>query len=175
MAGYHSQRNPFDIDSKEREEWYLGWKAADEDPEAPDVDPDLGAEPVAAEPEPDVETPPQDDEPARDQFEAGQEAALRGDGPDDNPNDGGTDAHSRWVEGYNAARSEIEQLIEEGAAAARKGDPKKSCPWKKKSDGERFWLEGWEKGMAAIEQSEDVAAEGVSPDVDGDDQGDAED
>ena len=165
MQGQHSQRNPYDMDTPAREEWYLGWKRADDDDVALDVEPwppeddgksDGEAENVDAEaPEADTETAPADakaeipDMPPR---EAGQQARVKGDGPDDNPYDGGTDEHAAWAEGYTSADAEIQTLIDDGKKAGLDGAPKKDCPWKKGTDGERFWLQGYEQGKAERDQ-----------------------
>lgn len=165
MQGQHSQRNPYDMDTSAREEWCLGWKRADDDDVAPDVEPwppeddgksDGEAENVDAEaPEADTETAPADTEaeiPDMPPREAGQQARVKGDGPDDNPYDGGTDEHAAWAEGYTSADAEIQTLIDAGKKAGLDGAPKKDCPWKKGTDGERFWLQGYEQGKAERDQ-----------------------
>jgi ribosome modulation factor len=77
----------------------------------------------------------------------GQQAMVKGHGPDDNPFDGGTDGHASWAVGYEDAAEEIEGLVETGRKAGAANEPKKSCPWKKGTDGERFWLKGWSEGI----------------------------
>jgi|GEM_PF-5387461 len=81
-------------------------------------------------------------------MQHGQQARLKGDGPDDNPFDGGTDGHTEWAGGYEAADAEIQTLIEDGRKAGAAGEDKKKCPWKKGTDGERFWMQGWNAGQA---------------------------
>lgn len=163
MAGYHSQRNPFDIDTVGREEWYLGWCDADVQDDAPEVDESLGVEDaetvdeatapveIDAAPSDGVGTP---------EFVEGQQARLKGLSIDANTHDPKTDGHSYWKDGYIAANVEVNKIIDEGREAGVAGRAKTSCDYKKKTDGERFWLEGWEDGNAE-RIAEDVAAEGI--------------
>lgn len=156
MQGHHSNRNPFQIDTPEREEWYNGWKKADNDGVAPDVEPWPQVEEDATGPDPDAKPEPKpkktrkkkEPEPAPEMSAAqqGQQARVQGAGPDENPFDGGTDKHNDWTEGYNQACAEIQTLIDAGKKAAQDGEDLKSCPWKQGSDGERFWLEGYNSG-----------------------------
>lgn len=170
VAGYHArmQGQPSNsgpaIDAPERDDWYLGWKKADGEDGAPEIVDDA----VEADEEPetsDEETQSDDmgtqnSDPVTDDadnapdlgdltpMQHGQQARLKGDGPDDNPFDGGTDGHAEWAGGYEAADAEIKTLIEAGRKAGAAGEDKKKCPWKKGTDGERFWLEGWNAGQA---------------------------
>lgn len=150
MNGQHSNESPYDIDSPEREEWYLGWKEADALEEAPEL-----AEPEAApEQEPEEEPEPEQEQadageadavPDQSPLEQGQQARVRGEGPDSNPFDGGTDEHAEWVKGYKGAGEEIEMLIDRGFNVAKSGGTPDDCPYKKATDAERFWLEGFNK------------------------------
>lgn len=150
MQGYSSKAGP-SIDAPERNDWYLGWKKADGQDDAPDVDETLHLDPDQEPETSDVETDGADNEPDLGDLtpmQHGQQARLKGDGPDDNPFDGGADGHAEWAGGYEAADAEIKTLIEAGRKAGADGEDKKKCPWKKGTDGERFWLEGWNAGQA---------------------------
>lgn len=138
MLGRDSQESPYGIDTPEREEWYLGWKAADDDPEAPEITAnDAPEEPHEGEAETD------EAEPDIAALDAGQAARLADEGPDANPYDGGTDEHTDWVKGYETADADVQDVIESGRQAKRDGQKKSDCPWKKGSDAERFWLQGF--------------------------------
>ena len=157
MGGFAQSLNPFfgDGGTKEKfEDWDSGWLEANGSDDAPDVDLDLGQVPVADE-SPEVSTEPEIAQVSSEAdpdlgdltpMQHGQQARLKGDGPDDNPFDGGTDGHAEWAGGYEAADAEIQTLIEAGRKAGADGEDKKKCPWKKGTDGERFWLEGWVAG-----------------------------
>jgi len=171
VAGYHArmQGQPSssgpDIDAPERDDWYVGWKKADVEDSAPEIVDDAAEVDGQADDtstEVDQEPEKSDDGsqngvPATDNvpdlgdltpMKHGQQARLKGDGPDDNPFDGGTDGHTEWADGYESADAEIKGLIEAGRKAGADGQDKKKCPWKKGTDGERFWLQGWEAGQA---------------------------
>jgi ribosome modulation factor len=171
--GYGQGLNPFFGDAGTEQQftdWDNGWREANGMPGMIDVDPALGlpvddTPEVEAEVEPDP-VPEADPEPEAEQVEDaapevsdepdmggltprehGQQAMVKGYGPDDNPFDGGTDGHASWAVGYEDAAEEIEGLVETGRKAGAANDPKKSCPWKKGTDGERFWLKGWSEGI----------------------------
>ena len=139
--GVDSQDNPYDIDSAEREEWYLGWKKADDDPEAPEI---AEASPKA---EPEAEAAEDREKALMAAHADGQAARLADLGPDENPHDGGTDEHSQWKEGYDLADKDVQKVIEGGRQAKRDGKAKKDCTWKKGSDAERFWLQGYNETL----------------------------
>lgn len=80
----------------------------------------------------------------------GQKAFLRGDGPDDNPFDGGTDDYIEWEKNYNHAKKSMKVLFDEGAAAANDGKALADCPYE--VDGVKF--KGWKKGFVSVEQVE---------------------
>jgi ribosome modulation factor len=172
-SGYGQGLNPFfgsGGTEQQFNDWDDGWRACDGMSGMIDVDPALGL-PVDDTPdlEPEVEpdpVPEADLEPEVEQVEDaapevsdepdlggltprahGQQAMVKGHGPDDNPFDGGTDGHASWAVGYEDAAEEIEGLVETGRKAGAANDPKKSCPWKKGTDGERFWLKGWSEGI----------------------------
>lgn len=75
--------------------------------------------------------------------QAGQDARLKGAGPDENPYDGGSIEAGEWQGAYNDADEQIKSLISDGVKAADEGKTVKDCPWKSGTDGERFWLEGF--------------------------------
>jgi ribosome modulation factor len=172
-SGYGQGLNPFfgsGGTEQQFNDWDDGWRACDGmsgmidvDPalglpvdDTPDVEPEVEPDPVPeADLKPEVEqvedaAPEVSDEPYLGGLtprEHGQQAMVKGDGPDDNPFDGGTDGHASWAVGYEDAAEEIEGLVETGRKAGAANEPKKSCPWKKGTDGERFWLKGWSEGM----------------------------
>lgn len=80
-----------------------------------------------------------------DPYEAGQEARASGQGPDDNPFDGGTEGFNAWAEGYTDADGEIEQLKQQGYDARKDGQAPDRNPWKAKSRENGWWQEGYDK------------------------------
>lgn len=178
MSGEGQMTNPYlggTGSEVEFSDWDSGWLEADASGDAPEIvdnavevddqaegdgaDVDQGAAKSDEETQSD-DTETQSGDPATDDadnapdlgdltpMQHGQQARLKGDGPDDNPFDGGTDGHAEWAGGYEAADAEIKTLIEAGRKAGADGEDKKKCPWKKGTDGERFWLQGWEAGQA---------------------------
>lgn len=155
MSGQHSQRNPYDMETEAREEWYLGWKKADDGDEAL---PEIEEWPPADE-EKESGDAPETDENDADQQEtapetpdlppekAGQQARLTGAGSDENPYDGGTEEHQAWAHAYHAADVEIKGIIDNGAKAAAEGKTAKDCPWKKGTDAEGFWMQGFNSAV----------------------------
>lgn len=103
MAGYHSQRSPYDIDSKEREQWYLGWDAADKSGDAPEVDESLGLEEKTA---PADEGEVGDGESEAEVRGAGYDARTQGLAPTRCPWKKGSPEHKLWMEGYSKAKEE---------------------------------------------------------------------
>lgn len=83
-----------------------------------------------------------------DPYEAGQEARASGQGPDDNPFDGGTEGFNAWAEGYTDADGEIAQLVQQGYDARKDGQPDSKNPWKAKSRENGWWAEGYAKAEA---------------------------
>lgn len=90
-------------------------------------------------------------EEAADFERVGYDARMRGDGPDENPFDGGTDESAAWQSGYDRANTDVSAVIEEGAQAARNGKDILDCEWKKGSDAEKFWLHGFNAAQGQIE------------------------
>lgn len=161
MRGQGQMTNPYmgegNGTEQQFQDWDDGWREADAADAAPEVvdevpeadgsadDGDMDTANDDSETDPADTAPETPDMPPR---EAGQQARVKGDGPDDNPYDGGTDEHAAWAEGYTSADAEIQTLIDAGKKAGLDGAPKKDCPWKKGTDGERFWLQGYEQGVS---------------------------
>jgi hypothetical protein len=112
--------------------------AMDADLDAMEEPDDLHEEEVAEEQKPNPE-------------KDGYEARMRGDGPDDNPYDGGTDYAIAWASGYDRAIEDIATVTEAGQKAARDGVARSDSGFKQGSDGERFWLHGYDKEQNQIE------------------------
>ena len=120
---------------------------ADDEPQEPDEG--EGEEAIAEEVATDeTESAPEDP------YLAGQEACASGQGPDDNPFDGGTEAYLTWQSGYTDASDEIGQLVLQGYNACKEGQPSSKNPWKAGSRENGWWAEGYDKA-----DSEDLPEE----------------
>jgi len=112
----------------------------------------------------DVETPKDTETDTTAEIPAGmqgQQARLKGDGPDENPFDGGTKDHLLWTKGYDTADTEIKGLIDDGRRAASEGTTKN--PWKKGTDGNKFWQEGFNaEKQESAEPAEERATDNYS-------------
>ena len=104
----------------------------------------------------------EDEQPEQPPAVLGQQAGLAGNGPDENPFDGGTKDHLAWAKGYDEAIAEIKELRNAGMKAATDGKDRSSCTWKAGTDGERFWLEGFDSYAPDIAEPSDSYSDGKS-------------
>lgn len=89
-----------------------------------------------------------EESPDVDPYAMGQEARASGQGPDENPFDGGTEDGNAWAEGYKDADGEIEHLIGQGYDARKDGQAPDRNPWKANSRENGWWQEGYDKAKA---------------------------
>lgn len=157
MAGCAQMRNPFtegNGTAQQFEDWDSGWLVANDDDSAPDIDPELGADPA---PEPETstdtaETAPDDalskaerGEDDQANYIAGVDAARDGSGTDDNPFDGGTDDYLAWDSGMTSGLKQIAELRKSGYDARNDGMAPTRCTWKKGTPEHGFWMQGYER------------------------------
>jgi len=122
---------------------------------------------------PEGEPSPYADDPTDPAKARGQKAFLRGDGPDDNPFDGGTPENVEWSKNYDHAKASMKKLFDEGEEQAKAGVMLADCPYEVGS----VKFNGWKAGYDSVEQVEapkttDSHGDGYQAAIDG---GSAED
>lgn len=132
----------------------------EEAPEADDQDHQDTADQGQTE---DQESAPEEGEqPDMPPMALGQQARLRGDGPDENPFDGGTKDHIAWDKGYAEADKEATKVVGDGLKAAEAGEDRHGGKWKEGTDAYRLWMEGYDSYSPPVDAVDDDRSEGVS-------------